>query len=109
MQIQYGDVAVTVTEGVATVELQRPPHNLLDFALLQTLATAFESLDHEAYCRAIVLASVGTHFCAGAHFSYLQGQAEQQTWSADAGNPWYAEVVRLYACRKPVIGAIHGA
>src|SRR5262249_8435213 len=87
----------------------RPPHNLLDFALLQALATAFETLDLEAQCRAIVLASVGTHFCAGAHFHYLQGQAEHQTWSAEAGNPCDAEVVRLPACHKPVIGAIHGA
>jgi enoyl-CoA hydratase/carnithine racemase len=109
MQTQYGDVAVTLTDFVATVEIQRPPHNLLDIDLLRALATAFERLDNEAACRALVLASVGTHFCAGAHFHYLQGQAAQQTWSAEAGNPLYAEMVRLHACRKPVIGAIQGA
>src|SRR5215813_8464488 len=109
MQTQYGDVAVTLSDWVATVEIQRPPHNLLDFALLQALATAFEALDHEVECRALVLASVGKHFCAGAHFNYLQGQAEQQTWAAETGNPLYAEMARLHACRKPVVGAIQGA
>jgi enoyl-CoA hydratase/carnithine racemase len=109
MQPRYGDVAVTLADSVATVEIQRPPNNLLDIDLVRALATAFETLDNEAECHAIVLASAGTHFCAGAHFQYLQGQAERQTWSVEAGNPLYAEAVRLHACRKPVVGAIQGA
>ena len=109
MQTRHGDVAVTLADFVATVEIQRPPNNLLDIDLLRALATAFETLDNEAECRAIVLASVGAHFCAGAHFQYLQGQAEQQAWSAEGGNPLYVEVARLHACRKPVVGAIQGA
>jgi enoyl-CoA hydratase/carnithine racemase len=109
MQTQYGDIAVTLVDLVATVEIQRPPTNLLDIALLRALATVFEALDNEAECRAIVLASAGAHFCGGAHFHYLQGQAEQQTWSAEAGNPLYTEMTRLHACRKPVVGAIQGA
>ena len=109
MQTRYGDVAVTLVDLVATVEIQRPPTNLLDIDLLCALATAFETLDSEAACRAIVLASAGAHFCAGAHFQYLQGQAKQQTWAAEAGNPLYVEMARLYACRKPVVGAIQGA
>ena len=109
MHTRLGDVAVTLEDFVATVEIQRPPNNLLDIALLRALATAFETLDNEAECRAIVLVSVGKHFCAGAHFRYLQGEAEQQTWAAEVGNPLYAEMARLHACRKPVVGAIQGA
>ncbi|MBI3246235.1 MAG: enoyl-CoA hydratase/isomerase family protein [Deltaproteobacteria bacterium] len=109
MQTRYGDVTVTLVDLVATVEIQRPSNNVLDIDLLRALATAFETLDSEAQCRAIVLVSVGAHFCAGAHFHYLQGQAEQQTWDAEAGNPLYAELARLHACRKPVVGAIQGA
>lgn len=109
MQTQYGDVAVTLENCVATVEIQRPPNNVLDLNLLQALVTAFETLDNTVECRTIVLASVGKHFCAGAHFHYLQGEAEQQTWAAEAGNPLYAEMARMHACRKPVVGAIQGA
>jgi enoyl-CoA hydratase/carnithine racemase len=109
MRTRYGDVSVTLADFVATVEIQRPPNNLLDIDLLRALATAFETLDNEAECRAVVLASAGAHFCAGAHFHYLHGQAERQTWAAEAGNPLYAETARLHACRKPVVGAIQGA
>lgn len=52
MQTRYGDVAVTLVDAVATVEVQRPPNNLLDLDLLRALATAFEALDNEAECRA---------------------------------------------------------
>ena len=68
MQTRYGDVAVTLADHVATVEIQRGPNNLLDLHPLRSLADAFEALDNEAECRAIVLASEGKHFCAGANF-----------------------------------------
>ena len=109
MQTRYGDVAVTLVDLVATVEIQRPPNNCLTLTFFVPWPPHSRLSIHEAECRAIVLASAGTHFCAGAHFHYLQGQAEQQTWAAEAGNPLYVEVARLHACRKPVVGAIQGA
>jgi enoyl-CoA hydratase/carnithine racemase len=85
------------------------PSATLDLDLLHALAAAFEALDEEAECRVLVLVSAGPRFCAGAHVHYLQEQAEQQTWSVEEGNPWYTAMARLHACRKPVVGAIHGA
>src|SRR6201992_2690076 len=58
--------AVTLTGHVATVEIQRPPANYFDLALIDALASAYESLEAEPDCRAIVLGSDGEHFCAGA-------------------------------------------
>ena len=109
MQTRYGDVAVVLADHVATVEIQRPPNNFFDTDLIRALSDAFEALDNEAECRAIVLASDGKHFCAGANFQDRDGQAERQTRSVEAGNPLYVEAVRLFACRKPVVGAIQGA
>src|SRR5215510_10307521 len=109
MQTRYGDVAVALADHVATVEIQRPPNNFFDTDLIRALADAFEALDNEVECRAIVLASDGKHFCAGANFQDRGGQAERQTRSVEAGNPLYVEAVRLFACRKPVVGAIQGA
>jgi enoyl-CoA hydratase/carnithine racemase len=109
MQTRYGDVAVALADHVATVELQRPPNNFFDTDLIRALSDAFEALDNETECRAIVLASDGKHFCAGANFQDRDGQAERQTRSVEAGNPLYVEAVRLFACRKPVVGAIQGA
>ena len=53
MQKQYEDVAVTLSEHIATVEIQRGPNNFFDIALIRSLANAFEALDNEAECRAI--------------------------------------------------------
>ena len=61
---------VTVTRGedfVATVELHRPPDNYFDLALIRALADAYQALDADPGCRAIVLCSEGKHFCAGAN------------------------------------------
>lgn len=108
MQTQYGDVAVALTEHIATVEIRRGPNNFFDIALIRSLADAFEALDNEAACRAIVLAAEGKHFCAGANFHGPAGQSGLDR-SVETGNPLYAEAVRLFACRKPTVGAIQGA
>ncbi|HEY9556987.1 MAG TPA: enoyl-CoA hydratase-related protein [Acidimicrobiales bacterium] len=54
---------------VGVVELRRPPHNFFDAGLIGEIATAFEALDADPDCRAIVLAAEGRSFCAGADFS----------------------------------------
>lgn len=107
MQTRYGDVAVALADHIATVEIQRGPNNFFDTDLIRSLADAFEALDNEAECRAIVLAAEGKHFCAGANFH--SGQAERDLRDVPSGNPLYAEAVRLFACKKPTVGAIQGA
>ena len=63
----FGDVGVEIDdEFVATVEIHRPPHNYFDLPLIDDIAAAFEALDGEPSCRAVVLCSEGKNFCAGA-------------------------------------------
>jgi enoyl-CoA hydratase/carnithine racemase len=107
METRYGDVEVTLIGNVATAEIQRPPNNFFDTDLIRSIASAFEALDQENDCRAIVLAAQGKHFCAGANFH--TGQAERDLRDTGSQNPLYAEAVRLFACKKPVVGAIQGA
>ncbi len=97
---RFGDVSVRLGDDhVALVEIQRPPNNFFDTALITSLADAFEKLD-ESHCRAIVLCAEGKHFCAGANF----GGGPRD----DAG-ALYREAVRLFATRTPVIAAVQGA
>ena len=107
------DVAVDLSEAVATVEIRRPPHNFFDHALIRQLADAFEALDRDPACRAIVLAAQGKSFCAGANFGDGDDldQSGQLKSRADANRiaHLYVEAVRLFRTRKPIIGAIHGA
>jgi len=51
--------------AVGVVTLAKPPHNLLDDALLEDLMTAYEKVVAEG-ARAILLRSSMRHFCAGA-------------------------------------------
>jgi len=95
------DLTVRVGEDhVATVEFDRPPNNHFDVELIAALADAYEALDEDPTCRAIVLCSTGRHFCAGANFA----------GTGDAGaHALYAQAVRLFAAATPVVAAVQGA
>jgi enoyl-CoA hydratase/carnithine racemase len=101
---RYGDVSVTLDGNVAEVEIHRPPHNFLDVALIRSLADALEALDRTPECRVSVLCAEGRSFCAGANFGSREGEAPSST-----ANPLYAQAVRLFACRKPIVAAVQGA
>jgi 2-(1,2-epoxy-1,2-dihydrophenyl)acetyl-CoA isomerase len=101
---QPAEVTVTVGDDfVATVELHRPPENYFDRALIRALADAYEALDADPRCRAIVLCSEGKHFCAGAN---LTGDDDGL-----GGGPGalYREAIRLFEAAKPVVAAVQGA
>jgi enoyl-CoA hydratase/carnithine racemase len=103
----HNEVGVELHGAVAVVELRRPPHNYFDVALIAALADAFEALEADARCRAIVLCASGPSFCAGADLATRDATPPQR--SARAVNPLYAEALRLFACGKPVVAAVHGA
>ena len=86
-------------DHVALVEFSRPPHNYFDAALIEAIADAYEQLDSEGSCRAIVLCSEGKNFCAGANFAGPN----------PAEGPLYEHAVRLFAGALPVVAAIQGA
>lgn len=94
---------------VALVELNRPPNNFFDAGLINALAETFETLDQDAGVRALVLASAGKHFCAGANFGDPGARAERRERRLEDGNPLYTAAVRLFACEKPVVAAVQGA
>ncbi len=108
------DVSVDVDGHVATVEIHRPPHNYFDVALIRAIASAYHALDEEPDVRAIVLASEGRSFCAGAQ---LAAPAPADDSEADASEPsgrtgsghLYQEAVRLLEAETPVVAAVQGA
>jgi enoyl-CoA hydratase/carnithine racemase len=90
--------------------MRRPPHNFFSVELIAEIREAFERLDSDPGCRAIVLAAEGRSFCAGADFSRRMetGTASEGSRSG-AGQHLYKEAIRLFRNRKPVIAAVHGA
>ena len=107
----FDDIEVSIQGHVAIIEIQRPPHNFFDYALIQQIASAMEGIDKDNNLRAAVLCSQGKSFCAGANFN-SDGTSSNQSGgsdSADRSSHLYVEAVRLFATKTPIIGAIQGA
>jgi 2-(1,2-epoxy-1,2-dihydrophenyl)acetyl-CoA isomerase len=103
---RYGDVSVQIADDrVATVTMHRPPDNYFDQALIASIADAYEALDADDRCRAIVLCSEGKHFCAGAALT----RRDDGTVQSGSGRHLYDEAVRLFKTAKPVVASIQGA
>ena len=100
---RYGDVSVELAaDFVATVTIHRPPDNYFDQALIASIADAYEALDGDDRCRAIVLRSEGKHFCAGAALT----RKDQPSFG---DRHLYDEAVRLFDTATPVVAALQGA
>ncbi|MFY9570555.1 MAG: enoyl-CoA hydratase/isomerase family protein [Blastocatellia bacterium] len=105
--LHHGDVSVHLEDHIALVEIHRPPHNYFDAQLIQDLADAFEAMDTDHDCRALVLASEGRSFCAGANFNATRAVAGEEV--AATTSRLYQNAVRLFGCAKPIVAAIQGA
>lgn len=110
---------VTVNEHVAHVRINRPDKmNALDGLGWQELKQIFETLDKMEEVRVIVLSGEGKAFCAGADLNYLmEGPARAADKSPGHAREmlyhsileFQSQVSAAEVCRKPVLGAIHGA
>src|SRR5260370_12830370 len=65
---KFTDIGVEKVGHVGTIEIQRPPLNFFDVALINQIADALEEFDKDIEIRASVLAAQGKAFCAGANF-----------------------------------------
>ncbi len=100
-------IETTKSGHVATIVIDRPPHNHVNAALIGALADVLEGLDEDAECRAIVLATTGKVFCGGAD---LSGDKPLVTDSGERETPiLYRNAVRLFAAKKPIVAAVQGA
>ncbi len=96
------EVTVERAGDVAIVEMHRPPNNFFDAELVSGLADAYQRLDDDVDCRAIVLCAQGKHFCAGADFSH---PAADRSSTGEL----YTQAIRLFRAHTPVVAAIQGA
>ncbi len=107
------ELTVEIKDFVATVEIQRPPHNFFDFALIRQIADTYEKIDQDPDVRPILLCANGKSFCAGANFG--DGSTVQADGSVEGSvnklgiDHLYVEAVRVFACKTPVVAAVQGA
>lgn len=96
-----GSIRFEKDGAVGIVSMAKPPHNLIDHAMLANLADAYATAVQSG-CRAILLRSEMRHFCAGADLDSIA----TQRWSQDdLGRLWS----QLEDVEAPIVAAVHGA
>jgi 2-(1,2-epoxy-1,2-dihydrophenyl)acetyl-CoA isomerase len=100
------DLSVTVDDGVGLLQMRRPPANFFDEHLIGRIVDAARELDGSPGCRALVLASEGKHFCAGADFGTGGGFDRDRVAVSER---LYRRAAQLFEIRIPIIAAVQGA
>ncbi|SEG90515.1 Enoyl-CoA hydratase/carnithine racemase [Thermomonospora echinospora] len=99
------DLNVRRDGAVAVLEIDRPPANYFDRALIAAIADALGELESDGRTRAAVLCSSGKHFCAGANFATTADGGDR----AIESRRLYDEALRLFHVQIPVVAAVQGA
>ena len=107
MSAIHTDIGVSIKDHVGQIEIQRPPHNYFDNALINQIADALEEFDRDPACRAVVLCAQGKSFCAGADFA--NRPATGAGTEGGSAKHLYKEATRIFRTRKPIVAAVQGA
>ncbi len=114
----FAHIVYAVANGIATITLNRPEKmNAFTGRMMHEMVAAFDLIDADDAVRAVIVTGSGERaFCAGADLTPDGG--EQVFASGAAVNDLSDERVRdsgglltlrIFQCKKPVIGAINGA
>ena len=97
--------------GRATVTLNRPDvHNAFDENLISLLTSELKALDGDKTVRAVVLASAGKTFCAGADLNWIKRTADYSPAENLADAESLAGLMTvLNGLSMPTVAAVQGA
>ena len=103
-------ILIDRAEGVATITLNRPDkHNAFDDGLIADLTLAFETVGGEADTRAVVLASTGRSFSAGADLDWMKRMAGYSEAENRTDAKALATLIHtIDRCPKPVLAVVQG-
>ncbi len=110
---EYADLLYDVTDGVATITLNRPERmNAISGPMLQSFSRAFRDADRDPAVRVIILTGAGRGFCAGLDLKDLAaGTGIGAGNGAGLGARFDladSPPVVLHTTDKPVICALNG-
>lgn len=126
--MDYETIRYAVTDGVATLTLDRPERlNAFNAAMMREMIDAFDRIDADDTARAVIVTGEGRAFCAGADlgeggktFDYdnrsdrPRGDSPVRAdGTTDYAHPAVRDgggrvSLRIFQCLKPVIAAING-
>jgi enoyl-CoA hydratase/carnithine racemase len=114
--MEYTQISYDVAESIATITLSRPERmNAFTDVMMREVIDAFDQVDADDDVRVVIVTGSGDRaFCAGADLggggaTFSKGGSDIQT---DVGVPRDGGgmvSLRIFECKKPVIGAINGA
>lgn len=108
--MDYEQIALGVSEGVATVTLDRPERmNAFTQRMGEELIDVFDRTDADDDVRAVVVTGAGKAFCAGADLEGAGDTFNSPDEEVDAHRDLGGRVaLRVFASHKPVIAALNG-
>ncbi len=118
--MSFEQITTELAEGILTITLNRPERlNAWTAVMGRELIEAFDRADADDEVRAIVMTGAGRGYCAGADlasggetFDYAARAAEGSLLTEPVGDVPRDNggqfTLRIFACTKPVIGAING-
>jgi len=103
-------VEVSVTNGVAHLELNRPgAANAFDLETARQLASAVDAAAADVDVRAVLVTGAGQRFCAGGDVSSFVAASDQPAYVEQLATELDATFRALAAMEKPVVSAVQGA
>jgi enoyl-CoA hydratase/carnithine racemase len=112
----YSQITYEVSDQVATITLHRPERmNAFTDVMMREVIDAFDRVDADDEVRAVVVTGSGDRaFCAGADLggggeTFAKGGSDIQTSVGVPRDGGGMVSLRIFDCKKPVIGAINGA
>lgn len=101
-----GVLAHDITDGVATLTLNRPDAlNALDAELRRALLAALKDAARDEAVRAVVIAGAGRGFCAGAD---LRGGSAERDFRRVLRTEYHPLIEGLRTIPKPVVASVNG-
>jgi enoyl-CoA hydratase/carnithine racemase len=113
--MDYTQITYAQSQGIATITLNRPRQlNAFSNTMMRELLDAFDVVDGNDEVRVVIVTGAGRGFCAGADLSgggetFSRGGSDEQTAAGVARDGGGMVSLRIFECKKPVIGAINGA
>jgi len=112
--MEYTQIRYEVAEHIATITLDRPDKlNAFTNRMMREVIDAFDRVDADDDVRAVIVTGAGRAFCAGADLSsggetFAKGGSDEQTAVGIPRDGGGLVSLRIFECKKPVIGAING-